>query len=155
LASDHRKKKLSGSLPFRQALNEAGYVDGRNVRFEYRSAESLAQQGADVLCVEADWFLNNQAERLVALSARHALPTIYSAREPLVAGSLMSYGTDRADAYRIMGTYAARMLKGEKPVDVPVQQSTQVRLAINFKTAKSFGLSFPVTLLGRADEVIE
>jgi hypothetical protein len=81
LASDHRKKKLSGSLPFRQALNEAGYVDGRNVRFEYRSAESLAQQGADVLCVEADWFLNNQAERLVALSARHALPTIYSARE--------------------------------------------------------------------------
>jgi putative ABC transport system substrate-binding protein len=117
--------------------------------------ESLAQQRADVLCVEADWFLNNQAERLVALSAHHAIPTIYSARELVVAGGLMSYGTDRADAYRIMGTYAARMLKGEKPVDLPVQQSTQVRLAINLKTAKSFGLSFPVTLLGRADEVIE
>jgi hypothetical protein len=68
---------------------------------------------------------------------------------------LMSYGTDRADAYRIMGTYAARMLKGEKPVDLPAQPSTQVRLAINLKTAKSFGLSFPVTFLGRADEVIE
>jgi putative ABC transport system substrate-binding protein len=83
------------------------------------------QEGTDVLCVEADWFLNNPPERLVALSVHHALPTIYSARELVVAGGLMSYGTDRADAYRIMGTYAGRILKGEKPSDLPVQQSTR------------------------------
>jgi putative tryptophan/tyrosine transport system substrate-binding protein len=117
--------------------------------------DSLVQQGAAVLCVEADWFLNNPPERLVALSARHGLPTIYSARELVVAGGLMSYGTDRADAYRLMGTYAARILKGEKPADLPVQQSTKVELIINLKTAKALGLTFPVTLLGRANEVIE
>jgi putative ABC transport system substrate-binding protein len=116
---------------------------------------TLVQQGTDVLCVESDWFLYNPPGRLVALSARHALPTIYSARELVAEGGLMSYGTSRTDAYRIMGNYAARILNGAKPADLPVQQSTKVELVINLKTAQALGLTFPVTLLGRADEVIE
>jgi putative ABC transport system substrate-binding protein len=116
--------------------------------------ESFSQHKVGALCVEADWFLVGSPD-LIALSARHALPAIYSAPELVAAGGLMSYGNDRKDAYRTMGAYAARILNGEKPGDLPVQQSTKVQLAINLKTAKALGLSFPVTLLGRADEVIE
>jgi putative ABC transport system substrate-binding protein len=116
---------------------------------------TLVQKGAGALVVGADAFFLGQRDQIVALAGRHAVPTIYAQREFAAAGGLMSYGTDLADAFRQQGMYVGRILKGEKPTDLPVQQSTKVELVINLKTAKTLGLSFPLSLLGRADQVIE
>ena len=116
---------------------------------------TLAETRADALVVAADPFLLTRRDKLVELAARHKMPTIYPLSEFVPAGGLMSYGAGIADAHRIVGMYVGRILSGEKPADLPVQQATKVELVINLKTAKVLGLEIPLSLLGRADEVIE
>jgi putative ABC transport system substrate-binding protein len=116
---------------------------------------SLVQVRAGGLVTGADIFLRNRGEQLAALALRHMVPAIFPWREAAVAGGLMSYGTDLRDQFRIVGGYAGRILNGEKPAGLPVQQATKVELTINMKTARALGLTVPLTLLGRADEVIE
>jgi putative ABC transport system substrate-binding protein len=120
-----------------------------------RAFASLAALRAGALMIGADAFFNGQSERLAALTLRHALPAIFQYREFVAAGGLLSYGADNADMYRQVGVYTGRILHGERPVDLPVAQSTKVELIINLKTAKALGLTVPLALLGRADEVIE
>jgi putative ABC transport system substrate-binding protein len=116
---------------------------------------AAVEKRVDALIIGADSFFFSRGDQIVALATRYALPTIFPYREEAVIGGLMSYGTDIADAYRLQGYYVGRVLRGEKPADLPVQQSTKVQLILNLKTAKTLGLTFPLALLGRADEVIE
>ena len=115
--------------------------------------EVLIGQRAGALVVSGEIFFLTQRDRLVDLAARHAVPTIYAWREFPVAGGLMSYGADFKEPYRAAGVSAGRILKGEKPANLPVRH--KVELVINLKTAKALGLNIPNTLIGRADEVIE
>ena len=116
---------------------------------------TLSQGQAGGLVIGTDGFLVSQSAQLAALAVRHALPAIFQYRAFVTAGGLMSYGGSVTDSYRLSGVYTGRILKGEKPADLPVQQATKVELIINLKTAKTLGLTLPITLLGRADEVIE
>jgi putative ABC transport system substrate-binding protein len=116
---------------------------------------TMVQSPANGLLISTDPLFNAHSDQLAAMALSHAVPTIYRYREFAAAGGLMSYGGSLTDNLRIVGTYASRILKGDKPADLPVQQTTKIELFINSKTAKALGLTFPLTLLGRADEVIE
>ena len=122
---------------------------------ELEPAFAAVQWHAGALLVPPDPFFTGHREQILALAARHAIPTCYPFREYASAGGLMSYGANQVDVYRLVGIYTGRILKGEKPADLPVQQAVKIELIINMKTAKTLGLTIPLPLLGRADEVIE
>ena len=142
---------------------EAGRAIGRQVLIVKAASErefnaafaTIVQAGAGALLVGGGAVFSNQRRQLVALAGRHALPAIYATRDYPEAGGLMSYGPSQTDAYRRAGTYAGRILKGEKPGDLPVELASKFELVINLATAKAIGLDIPPMLLARADEVIE
>jgi ABC-type uncharacterized transport system substrate-binding protein len=144
-------------------LHEAARALGVELRVLNAADESeidkafatLAKERSVPLVVSTDNLFTDEPARLAGLAARDAIPTIHAYRSFAAAGGLMSYGTELADAFRQVGNYAGRILKGAKPADLPVQQATKVELVINLKTAKALGITFPLPLLGRADEVIE
>jgi putative ABC transport system substrate-binding protein len=149
--------------PFVQGMQAASRTLGLQLHVLHASTErdfdtvfaTLVQLRAGALVVGPDVFFNARAEQLAALTLRHAVPAIFQYRRYVAAGGLLSYGSDETDYYRLVGVYTGRILKGEKPADLPVQQATKVVLIINLKTAKALGLTVPLSLLGRADEVIE
>ena len=118
-------------------------------------ATLVREQQTSTLVISSDSFFTNRRDRLVALAARHEVPVIYAYREFASAGGLMSYGTNVTDSHRQLGVYSGRILKGERPADMPVQQVTKLELVVNLKTAKALGLKIPTSILVRADEVIE
>jgi putative ABC transport system substrate-binding protein len=140
----------ASALGVQLKIFNAGYAAEIDAAFA-----EIAQAGIGALVVGADPIYLDRLDQLVALTARYKISAIYEWRDYVEAGGLMSYGTSQADAYRQVGSYTGRILKGEKPSDLPVIQSTKVELVINLKTAKALGLVFPLGLLGRADEVIE
>jgi putative tryptophan/tyrosine transport system substrate-binding protein len=120
-----------------------------------KSFATLAQRRADAVVVGNGTFFGSRRDSLIALAARYALPAIYPLRDYAVAGGLMGYGSSLSHAYHQIGILVREILQGEKPANLPVQQATRVELVLNLKTANTLGLTFPITLLGRADEVIE
>jgi len=158
---------INDTNPFAQSqsvrLQQAAHALGLTVLIVSASIEDdfeavfakLIEQRVGGLVIANDGLFISKPERLAALATRYALPTIFQFRTFAAAGGLMSYGGDLVDLYRLSGTYTGRILKGERPADLPVQQSTKVELIVNLKTAKALGINVPLNLLGRADEVIE
>jgi putative ABC transport system substrate-binding protein len=151
------------SEPFLRGVQTAGLALKIQLHPLHASTEAeineafrkLVQLRAGALIVSTDVFFNSQSKLLGALSAQHAVPAVYQYRPFVASGGLLSYGGDDTEYYYLAGVYAGRVLRGEKPSDLPVQQSTKVELIINLKTAKVLGISVPNTIIGRADEVIE
>jgi putative ABC transport system substrate-binding protein len=143
-SSDARTDQLRA---FRQGLKEIGYVDA--------AFAAIARARPDAIFVGTNPFLIDRRVQLAQLAARHAVPAIYPDRIHAEVGGLMSYGASLSDAYRQVGVYTGRILKGAKPADLPVIQSTKFELIINAETARMLGLTVPPQLLARADEVIE
>ena len=147
----------------RRDVQAAATAIGQQLRIFHASRESefdtafarLVQQQADALLVGNDVFFTNRRQQIVALAALHAVPTIYAFRQFAESGGLMSYSTNLVEVYRQVGLYVGRVLKGERPANLPVVQATKFELVINLKTAKTLGLDVPQALLARADEVIE
>ena len=141
----------------------AGQTLGVHVRILHASTErqmeavfaSLPHMEAGGIVISANAFFFSRRDQLVGLATRYSVPAVYPWREAVVGGGLMSYGANVTDAYRIAGNYVGRILRGENPADLPVQQSTNTEFIINLNAARSLGLTFPITLLGRANEVIE
>jgi putative tryptophan/tyrosine transport system substrate-binding protein len=155
--------KSAATAPETKELHEAARALGVELRVLNAANESeidtafatLAKERSVPLVVSSDNLFTDRPVRLAVLAARHAIPAICPYREFAAAGGLMSYGTDLADAYRVVGAYAGRILKGAQPTDLPVHQAVKVQLVINLKTAKALGLGVPTSVLARADEVIE
>jgi putative tryptophan/tyrosine transport system substrate-binding protein len=120
-----------------------------------RALANVIQVGAGGLVIATSALFTSHSAQLAALAARHAVPAAYKGREFAAAGGLMSYGSDILDSYHLAGVYTGRILKGDKPADLPIQQATKVELILNLKTAKALGITVPLPLIGRADEVIE
>jgi putative tryptophan/tyrosine transport system substrate-binding protein len=146
-----------------RGLQDAARTLGLELHVLYASTESdfdevfanLIQLRASGLIIAADPFFTSRQEQLAALAMRHAVPAVYINREFAAAGGLASYGGSATDCYRLAGIYVARVLKGEKPSELPVQQATKVELFLNLKTANALGITVPLPISGRADEVIE
>ena len=144
-------------------INSAARALGRQIQIVNATNEreldaafvSLAQSKVGALLIASNAYFTSRRDQIVALAAQRAIPAIYDQREFPMAGGLVSYGTNLSDSYRLMGVYTGKVLKGEKPTDLPVQQSTKFELVINLKTAKALGLDIPATVLARADEVID
>ena len=155
--------KNPSANPETKDLQAAAGTFGQQIHIQYAGSESeldtafanFATQRVDAVTFAADAVFNRHRDQLIALAARHRLPTMYFLRDFADAGGLMSYSGSPSDAYRLAGRYAGRILKGEKPANLPVQQSTKLELVINLKAAKALGLEFPATLLARADQVVE
>ena len=149
--------------PQEKEVLRAARTFGLEVRVLNASAErdfdgvfaKLDELRASSLMISSDGFFGSHAEQLAALAVRHAIPAVYSRRGFATAGGLLAYGSDITESYRLAGIYTGRVLKGDKPADLPVQQATKVELIINLKAAKALGINVPLPILGRADEVIE
>jgi len=137
-------------LGWKSQVFEASTDDDLKTAFE-----TMAKRKVGAVNVVPDVFFTIHRAQIVALAAQYAIPASYYFREFVIAGGLMSYGADLRESNRVAGNYVGRILKGEKPADLPVQQSVKIELVINLKTAKALSLTFPLSLLGRADEVIE